>query len=145
MNKVKHILKAKGNKVWTLEKDATVLDALQLMAKTHTGSVVVVNDEDKLVGIFTERDFARKVGLQEINPVKIKVVDVMNTKPITVDPEDSVGKCMEIMTEQRIRHLPVLKNGKLVGIVSIGDVVKDIIEELEFMVQQLENYLTGLR
>lgn len=144
MNKVNQILRAKGDRVWTVQKDATVLDALQVMAEKRTGSVVVM-DGDKVAGIFTETDFARKVGLAEMKPSAVKVSEVMTSQLVTVSTNDSVSLCMEYMTEKRIRHLPVFKDGRLVGIVSIGDVVKDIIEELQFMVEQLENYITGFR
>ncbi len=144
MNSVKQILRVKGNAVWKVSKDATVLDALRLMAEKGTGSVVVM-DGDKVAGIFTERDFARKVGLYEIKPSEIKISEVMTSDLITVGMDDSVNECMTLMTEKHIRHLPVIENGQLSGIISIGDVVKDIIEELRFMVKQLENYITGLR
>ncbi|MEW6092490.1 MAG: CBS domain-containing protein [Chloroflexota bacterium] len=144
MNKVKQILKVKGAQVWKVPKDATVLEALQLMAEKQTGSVVVM-DGDNVAGIFTERDFARKVGLYELKPSSVKVSEAMVSELITVEPDDSVNKCMEIMTDKRIRHLPVIEDGKLVGIVSIGDIVKDTIEALQFMVKQLENYITGFR
>jgi len=144
MNKVKHLLKAKGHRVWKISKNATVLEAVKLMADRQTGSVVVM-DGDRLAGIFTERDFSRKVGQYEHKASEISVGEVMTHELITVGPDDSVNMCMEIMTEKHIRHLPVIENGHLVGIVSIGDVVKDMIEELQFMVNQLENYITGFR
>ena len=144
MNKVWQILRSKGNQVWKVSKDATVLDALTLMADKKTGSVVVM-DGEQIAGIFTERDFARKIGLIEVKSKAVSVSEVMTTELITVKPDDSVNHCMTIMTDKHIRHLPVIDDGKLVGIVSIGDIVKDMIEELQFMVQQLENYITGLR
>lgn len=144
MNTVKQILRVKGRSVWKVSKDATVLEALRLMAEKGTGSVVVM-DGDKVGGIFTERDFARKVGLYEIKPGEIKVGDVMTSELITIEMGDSVNEVMALMTEKHIRHLPVLEDGQLAGIISIGDVVKDIIEELQFMVKQLENYITGFR
>jgi CBS domain-containing protein len=144
MNTVKQILRVKGKSVWKVSKDATVLEALRLMAEKGTGSVVVMNG-DKVGGIFTERDFARKVGLYEIKPSEIKVGDVMTSELITIEMDDSVSEVMALMTENHIRHLPVFENGQLAGIISIGDVVKDIIEELQFMVKQLENYITGFR
>jgi CBS domain-containing protein len=121
-----------------------VSDALSLMTDKKTGSIIVM-DGDQIAGIFTERDFARKVGLLEVKSNEVSVSEVMTTELITVKPDDSVNHCMSLMTEKRIRHLPVIEDGKLVGIVSIGDVVKDIIEELQFMKQQLENYITGFR
>jgi CBS domain-containing protein len=144
MNKVQYILKTKGNSVWKVSADTTVLDALKLMAEKETGSVVVMSGS-KVAGIFTERDFARKVGPFEKKPDEVKVSEVMTTDLITIGLDDSVNRCMEIMTEKRIRHLPVLENGQVIGIISIGDVVKDTIEELQFMVRQLENYITGFR
>lgn len=144
MNQVWQILRAKGNDVWTIPKDSTVLDALKLLAEKQIGSLVVM-DGDTLAGIFSERDFARKVGMTGRPPEAVKVYEVMSEKVTTVSPHQSVQDCMELMTERRIRHLPVLENGQLVGIVSIGDIVKDIIEELQLMVEQLENYITGLR
>lgn len=144
MNKVKHMLKVKGGRVWTIDSEATVLEALKLMAEKQVGAVVVM-DGKRVAGIFSERDFARKVGLFEKSPHSVRVGDVMTTDLITVSPDNTVNDCMALMTDKRIRHLPVMEEGRLVGLVSIGDVVKDIIEELQFMVKQLENYITGLR
>jgi CBS domain-containing protein len=144
MNKVWQILKAKGNQVWTISKDATVLDALKLMTEKGISALVVM-DGDKAAGIFTEKDHAKKVGALERQPRDTRVGEVMSQDLITVSPDQSVNDCMTIMTERRIRHIPVFENGHLVGLISIGDVVKDMIEELQFMVNQLENYITGLR
>jgi len=144
MNKITQILRAKGSRVWKISKDATVLEALQLMAEKQVGSVLIM-DRNEVAGIFTERDFARKVGLVDIKPSTVKVGEVMTSKLITISPNNSVNECMELMTEKHIRHLPVLDKDHLVGMVSIGDVVKDMIEELQFMVKQLENYITGFR
>lgn len=144
MNKVKQILKVKGHSIWTISKDETVLDALELMAEKQIGSVLVL-DEDRVVGIFTERDYARKVGLRDEKPSNILVQEVMSRPLITVDPETTVNQCMAIITNNRIRHLPVMENERVVGVISIGDVVKDIIEELQFLVKQLENYIANYR
>jgi CBS domain-containing protein len=144
MNKVKHIIKAKGHRVWKVQADITVFDALKLMADKQISSVIVM-DGDQVAGIFTERDYARKVGLQDVNPSAIKIADTMTRQLITVTPETSVNECMAIITDNHIRHLPVLQDGKLVGIISIGDVVKDMIDELQFAVKQLENYITYFR
>ena len=144
MNKVTKILRTKGSRVWKIPKDATVLEALQLMAEKQVGSVLIM-DRNEVAGIFTERDFARKVGLVDIKPSTVKVGEVMTSKLITINPNNTVNECMELMTEKRIRHLPVLDKGHLVGMVSIGDIIKDMIEELQFMVKQLENYITGFR
>jgi CBS domain-containing protein len=144
MNNVKRLLRDKGHRVWKVQVDCTVLDTLKIMAEKNTGSVVVMDDE-KLVGIFTERDFARKVGQHGIDAAKIPVGQFMSRDLVTVDPKDTVNLCMSLMTDKRIRHLPVVENGQLIGIISIGDVVKDMIGELQFMVTQLENYITGMR
>ena len=144
MNKVWQILKAKGNQVWTISKDATVLDALKLMTEKGISALVVM-DGDAVAGIFTEKDNAKKVGARERQPRDTRVGEVMSQDLITVSPDQSVNEVMAIMTEKRIRHIPVFEDGRLVGLISIGDVVKDMIEELQFMVGQLENYITGLR
>ncbi|MEZ0395725.1 MAG: CBS domain-containing protein [Anaerolineales bacterium] len=144
MNKVKHMLKVKGSRVWKVSTDATVLEALKLMAEKQIGAVLVM-DGERVAGIFSERDFARKVGLFEKPPRSVRVGEVMTTDLVTVSPDNTVNDCMALMTDKRIRHLPVIEEGRLVGLVSIGDVVKDIIEELQFMVKQLENYITGFR
>lgn len=144
MNTVGKILKLKGSTVWTISKDALVLEALQVFADKHISSVIVM-DGEHVCGIFTERDFAKKVGCFGIHPAETKIENHMTRDLITVDTGQSVHTCMLLMTENRIRHLPVFHKGKLVGIVSIGDVLKDLIDELQFMVTQLENYIKGLR
>ena len=144
MNKVRQILKAKGEQVWTISKDSTILDGLKLMAEKRIGSLPVLEGE-QVVGIFTERDFARRVGPDRGKPEETRIEEVMTRELITVDPDQTVNDCMMLMTENYIRHLPVMDEGRLVGIISVGDVVKDIIEELEFHVEQLKSYITGLR
>ena len=144
MNNVRQLLKAKGEQVFTTTKQTNIFDALSVMADKKVGSLLVM-DNDELVGIFTERDHSRKVGLMNCKPEDILVKDVMTKDLITVAPNHSVRECMAIMTDNRVRHLPVIEQGKLIGIISIGDVVKDLIEELQFFVKQMENYITGLR
>jgi CBS domain-containing protein len=144
MNPVRHLLKAKGEQVWTISKDATVLDGLKLMAEKRIGSLPVL-DGGQVVGIFTERDYARRVGPGRGKPEETRIEEIMTRDLITVDPSQTVNECMILMTENHIRHLPVMDEGRLVGIISVGDVVKDIIEELEFHVEQLTSYITGLR
>jgi CBS domain-containing protein len=144
MNNVKFLLGIKGGQVWTIKRGSTVLDAMHLMAEKKVGSLVVTEGSD-VVGIFTERDHARKVGLMNLMPESVIIDDVMTEDLITVSPEQSVRECMSIMTDNRIRHLPVFEEGSMIGIISIGDVVSDLIEELQFFVKQLENYITGLR
>lgn len=144
MNNVWQILKAKGSQVWTISKNATVLDALKLMAEKQIGALVVM-DGKQVVGIFSERDYARKGVLIGKQAETTRLNEVMTKDLITVTPEHSVQECMALMTERRIRHLPVCEGDHLVGLVSIGDIVKDMIEELEFMVNQLEKYISGPR
>lgn len=144
MNNVRQLLKVKGTEVWTIAIHASVMEALVIMADKKVGSLVV-EDGDDIVGIFTERDHARKVGLLNRKPEDIEIHEVMTKELITVTPTQSVRECMEMMTKSRVRHLPVFEDGKLVGIVSIGDVVRDLIEELEFLIEQLQNYIQGLR
>jgi CBS domain-containing protein len=144
MKKVRQLLKVKGEQVWTITKEATVLDSLELMAEKRIGSLVVI-DDGQVVGILTERDYARKVGPERRNPEETCIEEVMTRELITIDLDQTVNECMVLMTENHVRHLPVMDDGRLVGIISVGDVVKDIIEELEFHVEQLTSYITRLR
>lgn len=144
MNFVAEILKAKGRDVWTVSSDSTVYDALQEMADKNVGALLVVED-DKLVGVFSERDYARKVILHGKASKDTLVKEIMSTEMFWVRPDQTVAGCMEIMTNKRIRHLPVLDEGRLVGVISIGDVVKAVISEKEFAIQQLEQYITSGR
>ena len=144
MNFVNEILKAKGRDVWTVSSDSTVYDALQEMADKNVGALLVVED-DKLVGVFSERDYARKVILHGKASKDTLVKEIMSTEMFWVRPDETVAGCMELMTNKRIRHLPVLDEGRLVGVISIGDVVKAVISEKEFVIQQLEQYITSGR
>ena len=144
MNKVRQLLKAKGEQVWTISKDSTVLESLELMAEKRIGSLLVL-EGGQVIGIFTERDYARRVGPDRLRPEETRIEEVMTRELITVDPNQTVNDCMVLMTDNHIRHLPVMDEGRLVGIISVGDVVKDMIEELEFHVEQLKSYITGLR
>ena len=144
MNTVRQLLKVKGEHVWTISKESTVLDSLELMAEKRIGSLVVIED-GQVAGIFTERDYARRVGPECRNPEETRIEEVMTRELITIDLNQTVYVCMVLMTDNHIRHLPVMDDGRLVGMISVGDVVKDIIEELEFHVEQLKGYITGLR
>jgi CBS domain-containing protein len=144
LNNVKQLLKGKGNQVYTTSKDTSIFEALKTMAEKKVGSLIVLEDGE-MIGIFTERDHARKVGLMNCKPEDVLVQDAMTTDLITVKPDLTVRECMALMNDNRIRHLPVVEQGKLIGLISIGDVVKDLIEELQFFVKQMENYITGLR
>ena len=144
MNFVAEILKAKGRDVWTVSSDSTVYDALQEMADKNVGALLVVED-DKLVRVFSERDYARKVILHGKASKDTLVKEIMSTEMFWVRPDQTVAVCMELMTNKRIRHLPVLDEGRLVGVISIGDVVKAVISEKEFTIQQLEQYIISGR
>jgi CBS domain-containing protein len=144
MNKVRQLLGVKGKQVYTISKDSTVLDGLARMAEKRIGALLVMEGE-QLIGIFTERDLARRVSLVGKLPEKTYIGEVMTRELITIDADQTVNECMALMTEKRIRHLPVMDDGKLVGLISIGDVVKDVVEELEHLVKQLQDYITGSR
>lgn len=144
MTHVHQCLQTKGDQVWSIHPDASVYDALVLMAEKNIGALLVM-DGDNLEGIFSERDYARKVILRNQSSKDIAVKEVMTAKVIYVQPNVSLEDCMALMTEKRIRHLPVLDGGQLVGLISIGDVVKQIISDKKFVIKQLENYITGGR
>ena len=129
--------------VYKVRPTDSVLDALTLMAEARIGAVLVSEDDRSVVGIFTERDYARKVALMGRTSVNTPVRDVMTSAVRYVTPEQSNEDCMSLMTEHRIRHLPVMKDGELVGLLSIGDLVKDIMSEQQFVIDQLENYIMG--
>lgn len=141
MNTVKDLLKGKGEEVYSITPDATVYEALKLMAKKGIGALLVLK-EGALVGIMSERDYARKVILKGKFSKETPVSEIMASEIICVTPEHSAQECMALMTQERIRHLPVLEGERLAGIVSIGDVVKSIISEREFRIEQLEHYIT---
>ncbi len=139
---VRQLLRGKGHDVWHIAPDASVYDALMLMAIKEIGSLLVIEGE-KLVGIISERDYARKVVLKEKTSMDTPVKEIMTQEVISLRPEQTIQECMALMTDKRIRHLPVLENDRLVGIISIGDVVKAIISQQEFMIEQLERYIEG--
>ena len=138
------ILREKGSSVQVASPELPVVKALQIMADNNVGALVVVKG-DEVVGIFSERDYARKLVLKGRSHEDTTVQEIMTPAVITVRPDQSIDDCMEIMTNKRIRHLPVVDGGKLVGIISIGDVVKAVISEKEVIIKHLENYITGAR
>ena len=142
MTTVQQLLDAKGHEVYFVRPDDTVLDALKLMESKNLGAVLV-KDGEKLAGIFTERQYARKVFLKGRSSPKTPTREVMEPNVICVGPEKTVEACMALMTEKRIRHLPVLRDDKVVGVISIGDLVKSIIADQEFTIEQLEHYIRG--
>jgi CBS domain-containing protein len=135
LRSVNDILQLKGNQVWSVTPDTTVFDALRLMADHGIGAVVVL-DDGKLVGVMSERDYARKVILQGKASKDIAVREIMSERVVTVYPNTACSECMALMTEKHIRHLPVMDQGKLVGLISIGDVVKAIISEQQFVIER---------
>ena len=138
----KDILRNKGSQVWSVSPGATVYDALSLMAEKNIGAVLVM-EGDRLVGILSERDYARKVDLLGKRAADTPVRTIMTGRVVCVRPEETIEECMALMTDKRVRHLPVVENDRVIGLVSIGDVVKAIISEQEFIIEQLENYITG--
>ena len=142
MTKISEILENKGEMVLTVGIDESVLDAINLMAQVNIGAVLV-QEEDRIAGIFTERDYLQKIALKSLSSKDTRVGDVMTSPVVSADPEDSVQQCMETMTTCRCRHLPVVKNGELLGIVSIGDLVKKMLDVKEAEVEQLNQYITG--
>ena len=144
MKKVRQLLNSKGNDIWSITRDTKVFDALELMAQKNIGALLVT-ESGKLVGIFSERDYARKVILKGKSSKNTTVNDIMSSNVVYIRPEQSIDDCMALMTGKHIRHLPVMDEEKLIGLISIGDVVKTIISEQEFMIEQLENYIKGGR
>jgi CBS domain-containing protein len=144
MKTVKGILENKGREVWTIAPDTTVFDALKTMAEKNVGALLV-RDGAAITGILSERDYARKVILHGRSSKELKVEEIMSTKVYFVSPEQNIEDCMALFTNKRVRHLPVLENDKLLGIISIGDVVKAVIAEQESTIKHLENYITGGR
>jgi CBS domain-containing protein len=142
MRTARSILESKGSSVWSVGPTDTVLDALGVMASHDTGAVLVL-DAEKLVGIFTERDYARKVVLAGRSSKDSAVKDVMTAHVVCVAPDRPVDECMALMTDKRLRHLPVVDHKRVVGIVSIGDLVKATIADQEFTITQLQSYITG--
>jgi CBS domain-containing protein len=136
------LLHHKGSAVWHVSPEATVFDAIQLMANKNVGALPVIS-EGKLSGIFTERDYTRKVALAGKTSKQTQVKEILSSHVHTVAPDESVEECMRLMTEHRVRHLPVLQNGKVIGIISIGDLVNWIISMQDATIAQMENYIGG--
>ncbi len=139
---VSQILQAKGYDIWSIAPDASVYDALKLMADKEVGALLVVEGE-QLAGIISERDYARKVILKGKRSISTPVREIMAAEVFPLHPAQPIEECMALMTDKRVRHLPVCEDDQLIGIVSIGDVVKAIISQQEFMIEQLERYIEG--
>jgi CBS domain-containing protein len=142
MKIVRQVLDEKGYTVHTISPEAPVFEALQKMADENVGALVVVEDGE-LVGVLSERDYARKVILQGKSSKQTPVRDIMSRRVVCVSSQQRMDACMSLMTENRVRHLPVLENEQLAGVISIGDVVKAIIEDQQFTIEQLEHYIKG--
>lgn len=139
---VRTILDTKGTNVWSVAPEIPVYEALEIMAKKNIGAVVVLEGED-LVGIMSERDYARKVTIKGKSAREIKVSEIMTKQVICVEPSQPIEECMALMVGKNIRHLPVLEDGKLAGIISIGDVVKTMLQEQATLIEHLESYIRG--
>ncbi|MEQ8661183.1 MAG: CBS domain-containing protein [Gammaproteobacteria bacterium] len=142
MQSIRQLIDAKGHQVWSVNAETSVYDALRLMAEKGIGALLVLQG-GSTVGIVSERDYARKVVLEGRSSLTTPVADIMSRAVLHALPEQSVADAMALMTDKRIRHLPVLEHGRLIGIISIGDLVKAIIAEQEFVIGQLENYIAG--
>jgi len=139
---VEDILKTKGKEVYTTTPEMPIQEALQIMADRNLGALVVIEGE-QVVGIFSERDLARRIIGKDACSLATKVKQIMTSPVTTVSPTDSIEECMELMTDKHIRHLPVIENNRLVGVISIGDVVKGILTNRETLIDQLKDYISG--
>ncbi len=149
MDNVKDLLSKKGNEVVSVLPDTTVFEALEVMAEKNIGAVIVTDEAGRLQGIFSERDYARKMMIKGRDSQTTRVREIMTTTVVSIIPDTRLRDCMSIMTEKRIRHLPVFSNDRLVGVVSIGDVVKSLLTEQDYVISQqaykidqLENYIS---
>ena len=142
MIRVRDVLNVKGTEVFSTGPDDSVYDAIKIMADRRVGALVVL-EEEKLVGLISETDYARKIVLMGRTSANTKVREVMADKVLYVGLDQDIAECMALMTDRRFRHLPVIENGKLMGLISIGDLVKSIIDEQTFTIEQLERYITG--
>ena len=140
---ISEILDHKGNAVWMVSPDNTVFEAIQLMAEKNIGALLVT-ERDRLIGIVSERDYTRKVALKGKTSKDLKVRDIISNEVLSVTPQHTVEECMRLMTEKRVRHLPVLENDRILGIVSIGDLVNWIIGAQSSTIHQLETYISGV-
>jgi CBS domain-containing protein len=141
MGKVRSILQAKGSAVFTVEPGVTVYNAIQMMCEKNIGGLLIT-DHGRLVGIFTERDYARKLILKGKSSKDTHIKEIMTENPITVSMDNSIEDCMQLMVDKHIRHLPVVDDGKLAGMISVGDVVRHIIDEQKSIIEHLEQYIS---
>jgi CBS domain-containing protein len=144
MKTARDLLREKGTQVYSTSPDASVYDALQLMADKNIGALIVF-EGDRMVGLISERDYARKIVLKNKFSRETAVAEIMSRDVVTVSPDRNLEECMEVITARRVRHLPVVEDDHVLGIISIGDIVKGIIEHKEFVIEQLEYYIKGWR
>jgi len=142
MKTIRQILKVKGRKIWTISPTARVIDALQVMAEKDVGALLVV-DGKTLIGVFSERDYARKVILLGKSSKNIRVSEIMSSPPIFIEPDNTVEQGLALMSAKHIRHLPVMEKNRLIGIVTIGDLVRSLIEEQKVVIDHLEKYIVS--
>lgn len=142
MRQVRHLLESKGGTIYSIAPDAPVLEAIKRMAEHRIGALLVMRDE-QLLGVVSERDYARKVILQGRSSSQATVGEIMHNDPLTVGPQTNVLDCMRLCTDSRVRHLPVLDGDKVVGVISIGDLVKAVIDAQAEQIEHLERYITG--
>jgi CBS domain-containing protein len=139
---VRQLLRRKGQDVWSIDVEEPVLEAIQLMADKHVGALPVTRNGE-LVGVISERDYARKVILLGRSSAETQVWQIMSSPVVTVAPDQDVRQCMQLMTNRRIRHLPVVEQGRMIGVISIGDLVRAVIEEQDYTIEQLERFIAG--
>ena len=143
MDTVRKLLQVKGNVIFSVSAESTVYEALEKLESKNLGSLVVLEDDGTLDGIFTERDYARKVVLKGRSSKDVLVRDIMTEDPIFVTPDSTIDDCMKLMTDKFIRHLPVVENNQVIGLISIGDLVKYIIEEKDYIIKNLEHFIVS--
>ncbi len=142
MKTARELLDNKGHDIWSISPERSVYEAIEMMAAREVGALMVM-EGDRVVGVISERDYARKVIIKGRSSRKTRVSDVMTSRVVYAQPGQTVGECMALMTDKRVRHLPVMDQGRLLGVISIGDLVKAIIAEQQFTIEQLERYISG--
>ena len=142
MKRARHLLESKGNEIWSIGPEASVLDAIKMMAEKGIGALLVMEGA-ALTGVVSERDYARKVILQGRSSRETPVREIMTDKVFSATPDETIDGCMALMTDKRIRHLPVVEGESVIGVLSIGDLVKAKIDEQQFHIEQLQNYITA--